>query len=43
LKANLLRIGQEAINNAVRHAQARNILINLKFDAKVVPLSVGAG
>jgi signal transduction histidine kinase len=40
IEGNLLRIGQEAINNAVRHAQARNILINLKFDAKRVQLSV---
>ena len=40
LEGNLLRIGQEAINNAVRHAQARNILVNLKFDAKAHELSV---
>lgn len=40
IEGNLLRIGQEAINNAVRHAQARKILINLKFDAKRVQLSV---
>jgi signal transduction histidine kinase len=40
IEGNLLRIGQEAINNAVRHAQARNILINLKFDARLVQLSV---
>lgn len=40
IEGNLLRIGQEAINNAVRHAQARNILINLKFDARRVQLSV---
>jgi signal transduction histidine kinase len=40
IEGNLLRIGQEAINNAVRHAQARNVLINLKFDAKRVQLSV---
>jgi ligand-binding sensor domain-containing protein/signal transduction histidine kinase len=40
IEDNLLRIGQEAINNAVRHAQARNILVNLKFDAKRVQLSV---
>src|SRR5258708_24543516 len=33
-EGNLLPIGQEAINNAVRHAQARNILINLKFDTR---------
>ncbi|MDX6403937.1 MAG: hypothetical protein QOH70_1392 [Blastocatellia bacterium] len=40
IEGNLLRIGQEAINNAVRHAHAQNILINLKFDAKRVQLSV---
>ncbi|HJU55945.1 MAG TPA: two-component regulator propeller domain-containing protein [Pyrinomonadaceae bacterium] len=40
IESNLLRIGQEAINNAVRHAQAQRILINLKFDAKRVQLSV---
>jgi len=40
IEGNLLRIGQEAINNAVRHAEARNILINLKFEARRVQLSV---
>jgi len=40
IEGNLLRIGQEAINNAVRHANARNILVNLKFDARRVQLSV---
>src|SRR5260370_17571377 len=40
IEDNLLRIGQEAINNAVKHAQAERILINLKFDAKNVQLSV---
>jgi ligand-binding sensor domain-containing protein/signal transduction histidine kinase len=40
IEGNLLRIGQEAINNAVLHAQAQNILINLKFDAYRVQLSV---
>jgi ligand-binding sensor domain-containing protein/signal transduction histidine kinase len=40
IEGNLLRIGQEAINNAVRHARARNLLINLKFDARRVQLSV---
>jgi signal transduction histidine kinase len=37
---NLLRLGQEAINNAVRHAQAQQIFVNLKFNAKRVELSV---
>src|SRR2546421_5482024 len=40
IEGNLLRIGQEAINNAVRHAQAKNILVNLKFDVRHVQLSV---
>ncbi len=40
IESNLLRIGQEAINNAVRHSQAQRILVNLKFDARSVALSV---
>src|SRR2546421_4229189 len=40
IEGNLLRIGQEAINNAVRHGQPQNILVNLKFDARRVQLSV---
>ncbi|HWT01813.1 MAG TPA: two-component regulator propeller domain-containing protein [Pyrinomonadaceae bacterium] len=40
IESNLLRISQEAINNAVRHAEAQRILINLKFDARRVQLSV---
>jgi ligand-binding sensor domain-containing protein/signal transduction histidine kinase len=40
IEGQLLRIGQEAVNNAVRHAEARNVLINLSFDAKRVQLSV---
>lgn len=37
---NLLRIAQEAVNNAVRHARARTIYVNLLFDASGVRLSV---
>jgi len=37
---NLLRLGQEAINNAVQHAQAKQIFVNLKFNTKRVELSV---
>ncbi len=40
IEDNLLRIGQEAMNNAVKHAQARRIFINLVFDARRVQLSV---
>ena len=40
IEGNLLRIGQEAINNAVRHAHARSILVNLKFGPGRVQLSV---
>jgi ligand-binding sensor domain-containing protein/signal transduction histidine kinase len=40
IEDNLLRIGQEAINNAMKHGQAGRILINLSFDAKNVRLSV---
>ncbi|MCU1267838.1 MAG: putative two-component system sensor kinase [Acidobacteria bacterium] len=36
----LLRIGQEAMNNAVKHGQAKRILINLVFDARRVQLSI---
>jgi ligand-binding sensor domain-containing protein/signal transduction histidine kinase len=37
---NLLRIGQEAMNNAVKHSQAQRIFVNLVFDARRVQLSV---
>jgi ligand-binding sensor domain-containing protein/signal transduction histidine kinase len=37
---NLLRIGQEAVNNAVRHAHAGNIAVRLVFDATSVRLNV---
>jgi ligand-binding sensor domain-containing protein/signal transduction histidine kinase len=40
VEGNLLRIGQEAINNAVKHAQAQRILVNLVFDARRVQLIV---
>ncbi|HEV7747196.1 MAG TPA: two-component regulator propeller domain-containing protein [Pyrinomonadaceae bacterium] len=37
---NLLRIGQEAINNAVKHADPQEISVNLIFAARRVQLSV---
>jgi signal transduction histidine kinase len=37
---NLLRIGQEAITNAGKYAQARNILVALDFEARQLRLSV---
>ncbi len=37
---NLLRIGQEAMNNAVKHAQAQRISVKLVFDALRVQLIV---
>jgi len=40
VEGNLLRIGQEAINNAVKHGGAQRILVNLVFDAKRVQLIV---
>jgi len=32
------RIGQEAINNAVKHAESKHILLNLKFGVRRVQL-----
>jgi signal transduction histidine kinase len=46
LSRDLLRIGQEAIGNAVRHAQARDVLVDLRFDRRHVALRIkddGAG
>lgn len=40
VETNLLRIGQEAVNNAVKHAQASRIDVALNFDARRVRLSV---
>ena len=40
IEDNLLRIGQEAINNAVKHAGAQRISVNLVFDARRVQLSI---
>jgi ligand-binding sensor domain-containing protein/signal transduction histidine kinase len=37
---NLLRIAQEAINNAVKHADAKRVNVDLVFDARRVQLSV---
>jgi len=37
---NLLRIGQEAINNAVAHGQPQKVFINLDFDSSHVRLRV---
>jgi ligand-binding sensor domain-containing protein len=40
IEGNLLRIGQEAINNAVKHARAGLIDVGLEFDPGIVRLSV---
>ena len=40
VETNLLRIGQEAINNAIKHAQAKRIDVALNFDTHSVRLSV---
>jgi len=37
---NLLRIGQEAVGNAVRHAQAQTVSVSLDFGAREVRLEV---
>lgn len=39
-ESNLLRIGQESVTNALRHAQANLIEVNLSFDARQVELRV---
>jgi len=36
----LYRIGQEALNNAHRHAQAENITVELQFDKRTIRLQV---
>jgi signal transduction histidine kinase len=40
VETNLLRIGQEAINNAVKHARPNRIEVALNFDTRNVRLSV---
>jgi ligand-binding sensor domain-containing protein/signal transduction histidine kinase len=40
IENNLLRIGQEAVGNAVRHARARTISVSLDFDSREVRLGV---
>ncbi len=40
IENNLLRIAQEAINNSVRHAGARHIMIDLHFDPDALQLRV---
>lgn len=40
VETNLLRIGQEAVNNAVKHAGANRIEVGLNFDTRKVQLSV---
>ncbi len=37
---NLLRISQEAVTNAHKHAQAREILVQLNYQSKVIHLSI---
>jgi ligand-binding sensor domain-containing protein/signal transduction histidine kinase len=40
IENNLLRIAQEAINNSVKHAGARRIMIDLHFDSDALQLRV---
>jgi signal transduction histidine kinase len=40
IENNLLRVGQEAITNAIKHAQARTITVTLEFTADRFRLSV---
>jgi ligand-binding sensor domain-containing protein/signal transduction histidine kinase len=40
IEDNLLRIGQEAINNAVSHANAKLVVVKMTFDIQHVELSV---
>lgn len=40
LESNLLRIGQEAINNALTHGSPKSIFVNMVFDPQKVRLSV---
>lgn len=40
VEMNLLRIGQEAVTNAVKHAHAQRITLELRYDPKTVRLRV---
>jgi signal transduction histidine kinase/ligand-binding sensor domain-containing protein len=40
IESELLRIGQEAITNVVRHAGAKNVLIDLNFDPNKVRMTI---
>jgi signal transduction histidine kinase/ligand-binding sensor domain-containing protein len=40
LESNLLRIGQEAVTNAVRHAHASHVRLELRFDQDSITLRV---
>ncbi|MDV2997052.1 MAG: hypothetical protein N4J56_006757 [Chroococcidiopsis sp. SAG 2025] len=40
VEVNLLRIGQEAMTNALRHANAQNIRLNLLFEPQAVHLQI---
>ena len=40
IESNLLRIAQEAVNNSVKHAGAKRIVIDLHFDADAVQLRI---
>lgn len=40
IECNLLRIGQEALTNILKHAQAQTVQLTLRFDATAIHLQI---